>query len=125
MGEARLKGSFEERRDEAIKRNPINVIKGRIARVKFSPAVFVHFFEQHDRAFQCHKGLPDGSDLVTILQPMGRGSEADWIAVFRHDSFKEVDSLNEAPFLSVEYMAYQLKDEEKPADEVAVADKPH
>lgn len=74
-------------------------------RVKFSGAVFTHFFEVHKRMFGINKGLPDGSELVEIVydRVMKEGE-----AIFRHDSFAEVPDGGDPPYIEVQYTAYEM-----------------
>ena len=88
----------------------------RIAKVKFSGAVFAHFFEKHDRIFGIDEGLPEGSKLLDIAyfpegdldskEEGGRG-----VAVFEHESFPEVEDAKDAPYITVQYTAYQKTQE--------------
>lgn len=77
----------------------------REVKVKFSGAVFTHFFEVHKRMFGINKGLPEGSELIEVVyDKVTKEGEA----VFRHDSFAEVPEGIEPPYVNVEYTAYEM-----------------
>jgi len=79
----------------------------RIAKIMVSKAVLESFFQTSDRAFLCHKGVPDDADLVRFqyVQKLGH-----WVATFKHHSFTDidVDGGQKAPFLDVEYTQLQI-----------------
>ena len=94
---------------EGSEEYPVKV-KMRIAKVKFSGAVFTHFFEKHDRIFGIDEGLPEGAKLLDIVYDPATD---EGVAVFEHESFEAIEDVKDAPYIDVYYTAYTKTTEGK------------